>query len=108
MKYFKSSLKDCLRLHVKIRKKVPKPDQLGLHPQYIVYIIFEPDFLYLHQGSNFHSHIFFSAVSLQVEPIQPPAYDALPPPYYTLEPGSSNKKEELTNPEYGPPPAYTP
>lgn len=48
------------------------------------------------------------AVSLHVEPIQPPAYDALPPPYYTLEAGTSNKKEELPHSEFGPPPAYTP
>ncbi|XP_060604912.1 uncharacterized protein LOC132757607 [Ruditapes philippinarum] len=47
-------------------------------------------------------------VSLQVEPLQPPAYEALPPPYYSVAPGTSDKKYEFSSLHNEPPPAYTP
>lgn len=51
--------------------------------------------------------IFLVAISLRVEPPQPPPYELHPPPYCTLEKETSSKKREILTFSTDEPPAYS-
>ncbi|XP_045173418.2 uncharacterized protein LOC123534980 [Mercenaria mercenaria] len=49
-----------------------------------------------------------STVSSQVQPPVPPPYETLPPPYFSVQQGTSQKKEDKSTFPDEPPPAYSP